>query len=76
MSISNLMLNFAPVTLAGETALNIGYRPYSRDKLHNLRAEFAHTHVFKRDGKNDTIIEIPIVVGRRADQRQAHGDRP
>ena len=63
MSISNLMLNFVPVTLVGETALNIGYRPYSKDKLHNLRVEFAHTHVFKRDGKNDAIIEIPIVAG-------------
>ena len=63
MSISNLMLNFAPVTLTGETTVNIGYRPYARDRLHDLRAEFGQTHVFKRDGKDDTIIEIPVAVG-------------
>ena len=63
VSISNLMLNFALVTLTGETTLNIGYRPYTKDRLHDLRAEFGQTHVFKRDGKNDTIIEIPVVTG-------------
>ena len=27
------------------------------------RAEFGQTHVFKRDGKDDTIIEIPVAAG-------------
>ena len=62
MSISNLTINFALVTLTGETTLNIGYRPYAKDRLHELRAEFGQTHVFKRDGKDDTIIEIPVVA--------------
>ncbi len=57
------MLNFAPVTLSGETTLNVGYRSYEKDTLKNLRAEFAQTHVFKRDGKDNRIIEIPVVVG-------------
>ena len=63
MSISNLILNFAPVTLSGETTLNIGCRPYAKDRLNDLRAEFGQTHVFKRDGKDDTIIEIPVAAG-------------
>ena len=63
MSISSLMLNFAPVTLSGETILNVGYRRYDKDMLIELRAEFAQTHVFKRDGKNNRIIEIPVASG-------------
>lgn len=63
MSISNLMLNFAPITISGVTKLNIGYRPYTKDRLNDLRAEFWQTHVFKRDSKDDTIIEIPVAVG-------------
>ena len=63
MSISNLMLNFAPVTLSGTTTLNVGYRPYEKDTLIDLRAEFAQTHVFKRDGRDNRIIEIPIAAG-------------
>ena len=63
VSISNLMLNFAPVTLAGKTTLNVGYRPYEKDMLNDLRAEFAQTHVFKRDGKDNRIIEIPVSAG-------------
>ena len=43
--------------------LNVGYRPYEKDMLNDLRAEFAQTHVFKRDGKDDRIIEIPVVAG-------------
>ena len=63
MSTANLTLNLAPVTLTGETTLDIGYRPYAKDRLHSLRTEFGQTHVFKRDGKDDTIIEIPVVAG-------------
>ena len=63
MSISNLMLNFAPVTLSGTTTLTVGYRPYEKDTLNELRAEFAQTHVFKRDGKENKIIEIPVTPG-------------
>ena len=57
------MLNFAPVTLSVETTLNVGYRSYEKDTLNDLRAEFAQTHVFKRDGKDNRIIEIPVVAG-------------
>ena len=63
VSNSNLMLNFAPVTLSGETTLNVGYRPYEEGTLNDLRAEFAQTHVFKRDGKDNRIIEIPVALG-------------
>lgn len=57
------MLNLAPVTLSGEMTLNVGYRPYEKGTLNGLRAEFAQIHVFKRDGKDDRIIEIPVVAG-------------
>ena len=57
VSISNLMLNFVPVTLSGQTSLTVGYRPYEKDTLIDLRAEFPQTHVFKRDGKENRIIE-------------------
>ena len=60
---SNLMLNLAPVTQSGEKTLNVGYRPYEKARLNDLRAEFAQTHVFKRDGQDDRIIEIPVVAG-------------
>ena len=63
MPISNLMLNFAPVTLAGQTKLTIGHRHYEKDTLNGLRAEFAETHVFKREVKEDRIIEIPVAAG-------------
>ena len=57
------MLNFAPVTLTGDTRLNVGYRPYTEDGLNELRTTHGPTHVFKRDGKNDTIIDIPVAAG-------------
>ena len=62
MSISNLVLNFAPVTLSGQTTLTVGYRPYEKDTLDDLRAEFPQTHVFKRDAKENRIIEIPVAT--------------
>ena len=62
VSISSLMLNFAPVTLSGQTSLTVGYRPYEKDTLDDLRAEFPQTHVFKREGKENRIIEIPVAA--------------
>ena len=63
MSISNLLLNFSPVALSGKTTLTIGYGPYEKGRLNELRAEFVQTHVFKRDGKDNRIIEIPVAAG-------------
>ncbi len=63
MSTSNLTLNFSPVTLSGKTTLHIGYRAYDQESLNELRAEFGQTHVFKRDGKDDKIVEIPVAAG-------------
>ena len=63
MSILNLLLNFAPVTLTGNTSLHIGCRPYTEDRLNDLRAEHWQTHVFKREAKDDTIIDIPVAPG-------------
>ena len=76
VSISKLLLNFAPVTLTGNTILHVGYRPYLKDTLKDLRTEHGQTHVFKRDGKDDRIIEIPVAEGAKPLRRQEHGDRP
>ena len=56
-------LNFAPLALQGSTKLLMGRQTYNSDRLNELRAEFRHTHVFHRDGKNDAILDIPIVPG-------------
>ena len=69
MSISNLVLNFAPLTLSGEMTLNIGYYAYDEDRLTELRAEFGQTHVFKRDVKDDKIVETPH-LGRVSSNRR------
>ena len=63
MSISHLALNFASVRLSGETTVVVGYRGYNKEQLDGLRGEFAETHVFKRDGRNETIVEIPVAEG-------------
>lgn len=57
-------LNFAPLTLEGSAKVLIGQQPYDRDRLNDLRAEFRDTHVFHRDGKNNVIMDLPIVPGR------------
>ena len=41
----------------------VGCRAYKKEELDGLRTEFAETHVFRRDGRNDTIIEIPVAAG-------------
>ena len=63
MSIGNLRLNFMPARISGETVINAGYRPYDDEVLRELRADFSETHVFKRDRKDDTIVDIPVVDG-------------
>lgn len=61
---SKYELNFAPIGLTGETATLIGRQPYNLDRLNELKSEFADSHVFRRDGFNDSIIDIPIIAGR------------
>ncbi|MCY4213498.1 MAG: hypothetical protein OXF68_07725 [Gammaproteobacteria bacterium] len=43
--------------------MTIGCRPYSEEVLRDLRIEFGQTHVFKRDGLDNAIIEIPVAQG-------------
>lgn len=51
-------INFAPLSVGGEINVLIGRQPYDEDHLRELRQEFSHTHVFRRD--QDTIIDVPI----------------
>ena len=69
MSIANLMLNFAPVALVGETTTMVGYRPYTKDALRDLRTQFGQTHVFK-NGMGRTIRSSKSRL-RRAPSRSA-----
>lgn len=57
-------LNFTPVMLEGDTKVAAGRQSYDADRLSALRAEFRDTHVFFRDGKNESILDIPIVPDR------------
>jgi len=51
-------INFAPLTISGETTVLIGRQSYDEAHLRELRREFSHTHVFRRD--RNTIIDVPI----------------
>jgi len=63
MSQQLLSLNFAPVSLTGESEISVGFRSYDEEVLRELRAEFSETHVFRRDWEMDAIIDIPITPG-------------
>lgn len=60
---SQLSLNFAPLSITGDTSVVIGRQPFDVERLADLRAEFVDSHVFHRSGVDDTIIDIPIVDG-------------
>ena len=61
----NLLLNFAPVSLSGDTVIDVGYQPYEDELLIRLRNNYRGTHVFRRDYDNNTIIDIPVVSGSK-----------
>ena len=62
---SNYTLNFAPITLSGKTTIFVGTQPYSKEALDELRQHYRATHVFRRRGKDDVIVEIPIAAGAK-----------
>ncbi|WP_088347300.1 MULTISPECIES: hypothetical protein [Rhodomicrobium] len=61
---SNYTINFAPIGIQGETQVLIGRQPYAKERLETLRREFHETHVFRRDGAENSIVDIPIVIGQ------------
>ncbi|HPE32874.1 MAG TPA: hypothetical protein PLV61_16890, partial [Parvularculaceae bacterium] len=63
MSVSNLLLNFSPVTLNGEGKHTVGFRAFDAEVLSELRRTFSETHVFRANREDDTIIDIPTVAG-------------
>lgn len=58
---AKLSLNFAPLSMDGNTIVSIGSQGYDAERLADLRGEFRETHVFRRDG--DTIVDVPIAEG-------------
>lgn len=60
-----LMLNFAPLGMAGDTKVEVGRQPFDETLLRDLKSEFADTHVFRRDGADNVIVDIPIVEGQQ-----------
>lgn len=63
MSPRSLVLNFAPVHLVGEKSISVGHRPYDEDLLRELRSEFRATHIFKRQYRDNEILDVPIMEG-------------
>jgi len=58
-----LVINFAPLDVVGKTLTEIGRQPFHADRLRDLRNEFSKTHVFRRDGIANAIIDVPIATG-------------
>ncbi|MDX3928150.1 MAG: hypothetical protein QHC90_20390 [Shinella sp.] len=59
---SQLSLNFAPLSVGGGTSVLVGRQPFDAERLADLRSEFAETHVFYRSGADDTVIDIPTTT--------------
>lgn len=57
----NYSLNFASLSFEGKNKILIGRQPYDKEHLRELRKDFSHTHVFRRD--RDSIIDAPIETG-------------
>lgn len=57
----NYTLNFAPISLAGETTVFVGTQPYNKEALAELRQQYRDTHVFRRRGRDDVIVDIPVM---------------
>jgi hypothetical protein len=62
---SNYTLNFAPISVSGETTIFVGTQPFSKEALHELRQQYRETHIFRRRGKDDVIVDIPIAAGAK-----------
>jgi hypothetical protein len=58
-------LNFAPIEIKGDTTVLIGRQPYDSDRLDALRREFRETHVFRRDGADNVILDVPVIAGQK-----------
>lgn len=59
----NYTLNFAPISLTGETKVFVGTQPYTKEALAELRQQYRDTHVFRRRGRDDVIVDIPVTSG-------------
>jgi hypothetical protein len=59
----NLYLNFVPVTLVGESVISAGCQPFDDVLLKQLRKDYSQTHIFKRNFRNNTIIDVPVATG-------------
>ena len=62
---TNYSMNFAPIEIKGDTTVLIGRQAYDRDRLDALRREFRETHVFRRDGADNVILDVPVIAGQK-----------
>jgi len=62
---THLTINFAPISITGVTTAQVGRQAYNRDRLRELRREFAATHVLMRSRQGDVIIDIPVADGQK-----------
>lgn len=61
MTNANLSLNFAPVSMSGDTKVSAGTCTYSPETLQELRAAHAESHVFHWDRRNNKIVDVPVI---------------
>ncbi|WP_421521875.1 argonaute/piwi family protein [Ochrobactrum quorumnocens] len=58
-------INFSPVEMTGQAKVLVGRQPFDVDRLNELRDEFRETHVFRRDGIDNVIVDVPVVAGQK-----------
>ena len=61
----NLNLNFTPIALKGNTVIDVGYRPYDKSLLEQLRKNYGQSHIFRCERNENTIVDIPVVQGAK-----------
>ncbi|WP_291990922.1 hypothetical protein [Luteitalea sp.] len=64
-AMTNLTINFAPISVTGATKVLAGRQAYDRDRLRDLRRAFSATHVLTRRREGDVIVDIPVVDGHK-----------
>lgn len=61
---TNITINFAPISIRGAPKVLVGRQIYDRDRLRELRREFATTHVLMRRREGNVIVDVPVVHGQ------------
>lgn len=55
-----LILNAVPLVISSPATIDVGVLPFDADALKKLRHDYRGIHYFKRDGKQNRILAIPL----------------